>query len=170
MGSRFGHFLREGFFPFRILMEILAFLSVAACALSLILRYPLLPDRVPDLFAFGSDTVSKFYLICLFAVQTAAYLLLTLFQLHPDWRLYSSKLLPLLKEEESRKTLYRFNSLFLLTAKTETALLLSSIVLGTVLGKNMTGPAAVMMAVMILTLIFFKTDMPKQVTGNMSGH
>lgn len=145
-----------------LLLEALALLSACASSLTLILRYSLLPEQIPDLFSFQSNTVSKNYLLYLLILQVVSYFLLTLFQAHPEWRMYSSKLLPNLKNERTRKALYRFSSLSLLVSKAEIIFTLNIIVVGTVFGKNITGPVLVMLAVMFFTLIFFKTDLPKQ--------
>ncbi len=150
-----------GNFP-NLLLEVPALFAVSASFISLLLRYRFLPEQIPDLFWSGSNTVSKNYLLYLFALQVVSYLLLTLFQIHPEWRMYSSKLLPILKEEKARKALYRFSTFSLLAVKTEALLTLSAIVIGTNLGKNVTGLVLVMLAVMLFTLIFFETDMPKQ--------
>lgn len=154
---------------FRFLLEAAAAFSVAACALTLLLRYRFLPQQIPDLFSFGSGLVSKRDLIYLFLIQMAAYLLLTVFQFHPSWRMYSSKLLPILKDGQSRNDLYRFSSFFLLLAKTEAVFLLGIVIVGTVSGKNITLPALVMMAVIVCTMVFFKTDLPKQNVRNLGG-
>ncbi|WP_326974880.1 hypothetical protein [Caproicibacter sp. BJN0012] len=145
-----------------LLLEAMALLSVCASSLTLILRYNLVPEQIPDLFSLKSETISKNYLLYLLVLQVVSYFLLALFQAHPEWRMYSTKLLPDLKNERTRRALYRFSSFSLLTAKAEIAFTLSVIVIGTAFEKNITGPVIVMMAVMLFTLIFFKTDLPKQ--------
>lgn len=145
-----------------LLLEVLALLSLGASSFLLILRYSVVPEQIPDLFSIKSDPVSKNYLLYLFALQVISYFLLTLFQAHPEWRLYSAKMMQSLKDQRTKEALYRFSSFSLLAAKVEIIFTLSLIVIGAIYGKNITGPVAVMMAVMLFTLIFFKTDLPKQ--------
>ena len=143
------------------LLEALAFLPLCASFLAVTLRYKDLPDRIPDLFAIGAGAVSKTYLLYLFALHVVVYLLLTLFQVHPEWRMYPTKLLPLIRSEQARKALYSFNSLFLLIAKAEAAFTFGMIILGAILEKDVAIPTAAMLIIMLFTLVLFKTDTPK---------
>lgn len=143
------------------LLEALAFLPLCASFLALILRYKGLPEQIPDLFAIGAGAVPKTYLLYLFALHVVVYLLLTLFQAHPEWRMYPTKLLPLIRSEQARKALYSFSSLFLLIAKTEAAFTFSMIVLGAILKRDVAVPTAAMLVIMLFTLVLFKTDTPK---------
>lgn len=148
--------------PVHLMLEALTIASICASTLALSLRYGSLPEKIPDLFPIGSGMVPKTYLLALLVLQAVVYVLLTLFQNHPQWRMYSRALLPVLRDERQREALYRFSSLFLLTAKTEAAFTFGTIVFGAIFAIHVTVPILVLAAVMLLTMLFFKTDMPKQ--------
>jgi|GEM_PF-4531744 len=149
---------------YRSLSEIFAFVLFVFSCLQVSLNYEILPEQVPDVFSFGGIAmVSKVNLLYLLALQIGVYVVLSLFQYHPEWRMYSAKLLPVLRNAESKEKLYRFSSLSMLAAKTEAVFTIAVVIMGVVTNRNVTIVIAAMMAVMLFTFAVFRIKLLRPV-------
>nr|WP_319490042.1 hypothetical protein [uncultured Caproiciproducens sp.] len=142
---------------FRCLSEAFAIILFALSCLQVFLNYGSLPEQIPDVFRFGGNAeVPKVYLIYLLVLQIGVYVVLSLFQYHPEWRMYSTKLLPALRDAKTRETIYRFSSMSMLAAKTEAVFTIAVVIMGVVLNLNVAIATGAMMAIMLFTFAVFR--------------